>query len=90
MPVKINSRARKAPDKKERMFPEIRGDELTVLDAKILSLLTAEGYRTVNTERIKGGNNTDVNRFELVRGDRERVFFITHFPARTKKLEAKA
>jgi len=93
MPVKINSKARKAPEKKERMFPEIKGEELTVLDAKILSLLKAEGYAVVNTGRIAGmelNNYTNVNRFELVRGDRERVFFITHYPARTEKLEAQA
>ena len=82
MPVKINSRARKAQEKNVRMFPEIKGEELTVLDAKILSLLKAEGYAVVNTQRIKGGNNTDVNNFELVRGDRERVFFYTHSPGR--------
>jgi len=85
MAVKINSRARKAPKKNARMFPEIKGDELTVLDAKILSLLTAEGYAVVNTERIAnmGFNNyTNVNRFELFRGDRDRVFFITHSPGR--------
>ena len=84
MPVKLNSRARKAQDKKERMFPEIKGDELTVLDAKILSLLKAEGYAVVNTERITGrfNNYSNVNRFELLRGETDRVFFITQFPAR--------
>jgi len=81
MPVKINSKARKAPEKDKRLFPEIKGSDMTVLDVKLITLLTAEGYRVVDTRKIAGGNNTDVNEFELVRGDRERVFFITHFPA---------
>ena len=85
MPVKLNSRARKAPEKDKRLFPEIKGEDLTVIDAKILSLLTAEGYAVVNTERAAnmGFNNyTNVNRFELLRGERERVFVITHEPTR--------
>jgi hypothetical protein len=85
MAIKQNTKTRKAPEKDKRLFPEIKGSDMTVIDAKLISLLTAEGYAVVNTERIAncGFNNyTNVNRFELVRGDHDRVFFITHSPRR--------
>jgi hypothetical protein len=64
----------------KRLFPEMKATDKTAIDRKICALLIAEGYSVIDTQRIKGGNNTNVNEMEYLRGERERVFLITHEP----------
>jgi hypothetical protein len=68
----------------KRLFPEMKESDMTLIGRKINGLLIADGYRVTDTERIErsGFNkNLDVNRMEYQRGERERVFVITHNPA---------
>jgi hypothetical protein len=63
------------------LFPEMKESDMTAIDRKIHALLAAEGYRVVNTGRFTGtelNNYTNVNRMEYLRGERDRVFVITH------------
>ena len=66
-------------------YTEVKQSDMTAIDKKIHALLTAEGYAVVNTDRAaNSGSYSDinVNRFEFLRGERERVFVITHELAR--------
>jgi hypothetical protein len=67
----------------ERLFPEMRESDMTLIDRKIHDLLIADGYQVTNTERIERSgfnNNLNVNNIEYIRGERERVIVITHEP----------
>jgi hypothetical protein len=68
------------PETGKRLFPEMKKSEMTAIDRKIHVLLTAEGYAVIDTQRIKGGNNTNVNHVTYLRGERERVIIYTHEP----------
>jgi hypothetical protein len=67
----------------KRLFPEMKLSDMTAIDRKITDLLIAEGYRVTGTQRIERSgsyNDLNVNRMELLRGERERVFLTTHEP----------
>ena len=83
--MKQIDKKRRPPVNKEtkRLFPEMKPDQMTAIDRKILDLLIAEGYTVTDTERIdRSGFKKDlnVNRIEYLRGERERVYVITHEP----------
>jgi hypothetical protein len=67
----------------EKLFPEMKESDMTVIDWKINDLLIAEGFRLTGTgkfEGIKLNNFTNVNRMEYRRGERERVLVNTNYP----------
>jgi hypothetical protein len=59
----------------------MKESDMTFIDRKIHELLIAEGYRATGNSRFEGmklNHYTNVKRMEYVRGERERVFVITH------------
>jgi len=84
---KTRRKAKSGDRETERLFPEMKKSNMTVIDREIHDLLLAAGYRVTNTERIdRSGFNHDlnVNRMDYQRGKRERVFVTTHKPVRGK------
>jgi N-formylglutamate amidohydrolase len=73
----------KTQQPEKSIFTEMKQSDMTAIDRKIHDLLIAEGYRAAGTQRFEGtklNNHTNVNRMEYRRGERERVFVITHEP----------
>jgi hypothetical protein len=72
----------------EKLFPAMKESEMTSIDRKIHDLLIAEGYRVTCAGRFEGiklNHFTNVDRMEYIRGERERVFVITHEPRELKE-----
>jgi hypothetical protein len=83
MSVKEKTRRPAKSRETKRLFPEMKAADMTAIDRKICALLIAEGYRVINTERIERSGfkkDVNVNEMEYLRGERERVFLITHEP----------
>ena len=77
---KTRQPARSHIQEAKRLFPEMKESDMSSIDRKINALLIGENYQVTNTLRIIGGNNLKVHQMEYLRGERERVFVITHEP----------
>ena len=88
MKTKEKTRRQEKSRAQGTIFSEMKESDMTAIDRKIHDLLIAEGYRTAGNKRfdgIKWNNFTNVNHMEYIRGERERVFVITHEPGRQKE-----
>ena len=53
---------------------------MSPITQKLDTLLKAEGFSMLETNRVRGSNNAIVNKLVYVREEEERVFLFTHEP----------
>jgi len=79
--MKARTKTKSSVQETKKLFPEMKVSDMTAIDRKINALLTVEGYaieEATRSERSGWHNDLNINRIVYLRGERERVFTITH------------
>jgi len=66
-------------DKKRKGY-KMKPENFSVIERKICDLLTAEGYTFIDARKVKVAANLNINNIEFLRGEKERIYILSHKP----------